>query len=322
MFTPKPGSQMATLAEKSRRALDLEVTTNGQQIKAIDQAAKAGCPRDLDNREWKAAVPHTARAPRRRLMLFVQHQARLNHFNAVDHLLTMARSLGSDGQMSALAPTSLSRVVCEAAVRVNWLLDTAVSFEERITRGAAALYSSGLNELKAANEMAAGPEQVKAVALAQKMLDGLGDWLDKAQVDRVLDRNQRNVATLQIPSAGVKVPVELKVGPEMKSRLPEVPTWYSRGSGVAHSATWRLRQVVSRDSDPSDVTWEPDLVEIAEASIAAIHASALIIKTFSLYFGLDPAPFVAKSRSHAGMIEVWKANWIGLEEQKRRQGGA
>lgn len=317
MFTPEPDHQIATLAEKSRIALEQEAMANGRALGEIHRTAVTGCQRDLDNQAWKMAIPHTSRAHRRRLMFFAQHQARLNHFNAYQHMRAMARILGGDGQMAALVPTTLSRVVCEAAVRVNWLLDTAVSYEARITRSAASLYSSGLNELKAANEMTAGPEKQKAVAEAQELLDKLDTWLDKAQVDRVLDRNQQRVATLQIPSANVKVPVELKVGPEMKARLPEAPTWYSRGSGVAHSATWRLRQVVSPDSDSSDVTWEPDLVEIAEASIAAIYGSALVIKTYALYYGVDPEQFISKSRSRANMIEVWKANWIALEQQKR-----
>ncbi len=43
--------------------------------------------------------------------------------NAYDHLVSMGRLLGSDGAMSLYARTTLSRSVCEAAVRHAWLLD-------------------------------------------------------------------------------------------------------------------------------------------------------------------------------------------------------
>ena len=118
-----------------------------------------------------------------------------------------------------------------------------------------------------------------------------------------------------MPATGVKAPLELKMGPEMEARLPEIPEWYTRGSGVAHGATWRLRQVVKATNDPRNIQFEPDLVEIAEASIAAIYGSALDLKSYALYFGLAPDTYIAKSKSRANMIEVWKQNWIGLRAQ-------
>ena len=56
--------------------------------------------------------------------------------NAYDHLVSMGRLLGSDGAMSLYAHTTLSRSVCEAAVRHAWLLDPSISYEQRITRSA------------------------------------------------------------------------------------------------------------------------------------------------------------------------------------------
>jgi hypothetical protein len=323
MYTPKPGTDFATLAKKSRRALQLEAAAQGQRLREIDAAAVTGCPRDLDNRAWKALVPASLRKARQELTLLGQHQARLNLYNAFEHLSGMHRLLGSDGQLAALTPTTLSRVTCESAVNVSRLLDTDASAEVRLVRSAAALYNSALSEVKAANKMdSADPGKAAVLAEAQDALDKLDDLLDRAQVDRVLDSKGRKVVSLQIPSAGVKVPVEVQMGPEMEARLPEVPTWYTRGSGVAHGATWRLRQVVKAGSGAEDPVWEPDLVEIAEASIAAIHASALVIKCYARYFGLDPDPYVVKSRSRAQIIEAWKQNWIGLQTQERLKASA
>ncbi len=317
MYTPKVGSDFATLAKKSRTALLQEANGQGPQLQEIQNSAVAGCPCDIDNTAWKNTRPAALRKARQELTLLGQHQATLNHYNVFEHLTSMHRVLGGDGQMAALVPTSLSRVVCECAVRINWLLDTNITPEGRLVRSAASLYNSALYELKAANKKkASDPSKAATVAEAQNSLDQLDDLLDKAQVVRGLGgRGGNDVVRIEMPSAGVKAPLDLKMGPEMEARLPEVPEWYTRGSGVAHGATWRLRQVVKATNDPRNIQFEPDLVEIAEASIAAIYASALDIKSYALYFGLGPDTYIAKSKSRANMIEIWKQNWIGLRAQ-------
>jgi hypothetical protein len=66
----------------------------------------------------------------------------LIYVNSYDPLLTLAKALGGDGAMPLFSHASLSRVICEAAIRFAWLTDPGVSSEERIMRGAAALYDS------------------------------------------------------------------------------------------------------------------------------------------------------------------------------------
>jgi hypothetical protein len=67
--------------------------------------------------------------------------------NAYDHLVSTGRLLGSDGAMSLYAHTTLSRNVCEAAVRHAWLLDVSIRSEERITRSASMLFANAGNRL-------------------------------------------------------------------------------------------------------------------------------------------------------------------------------
>ena len=67
--------------------------------------------------------------------------------NAYDHLVTLGRVLGSDGAMPLFSYSSLSRVVCEAAVRFAWLIDPDVGCEERIIRGAVSLLVSANEQL-------------------------------------------------------------------------------------------------------------------------------------------------------------------------------
>jgi hypothetical protein len=66
----------------------------------------------------------------------------LIYASAYDHLVTLGRVLGGDGAMPLFSHASLSRVVCEAAVRFAWLMDPGISSEERIVRGAVALSNS------------------------------------------------------------------------------------------------------------------------------------------------------------------------------------
>jgi uncharacterized protein HemX len=53
--------------------------------------------------------------------------------------------------MALFSHSTLSRVVAEAAVRFAWLLDTDVSSEERVMRGAVALLVSADERLKGSN---------------------------------------------------------------------------------------------------------------------------------------------------------------------------
>lgn len=71
-----------------------------------------------------------------------RHQTSLIYVNALDHLITLARILGGDGAMPLFSQASVSRVVCEAAVRFAWLMDPGVSSAKRLVRGAVALHLS------------------------------------------------------------------------------------------------------------------------------------------------------------------------------------
>jgi hypothetical protein len=144
MTVRPPGTEGALphLVNKSRRALELEARALRA---ALDEYANgtpaAGCPHQADTRSARLAGGR-ARKAQRQLLASGQQQARLTLVNAYDHLTSMGRLLGSDGAMSLYAHTTLSRSVCEAAVRHAWLLDASLSYEERITRSAAMLIAN------------------------------------------------------------------------------------------------------------------------------------------------------------------------------------
>lgn len=124
MTVRPPGAEVPLphLASKSRRAIELEA----RALKAaLDEYAsgtpRPGCPYQADMTAARRASSRVRKA-RQQLLASGQHQARLMLVNAYDHLVSMGRLLGNDGAMSLYAHTTLSRSVCEAAVRHAWLL--------------------------------------------------------------------------------------------------------------------------------------------------------------------------------------------------------
>ncbi|HEY6314800.1 MAG TPA: hypothetical protein VIY52_28915 [Streptosporangiaceae bacterium] len=124
--------------------------------------------------------------------------------NAYDHLLSLGRLLGSDGAMSLYAHTTLSRSVCEAAVRHAWLLDPSISYEERITRSAAMLVANAETRLAGAREI---PAHNLGAGTVQKLIDNCAaeydqvrKLIDRAVMDLALDRAGRKTARIELIS--------------------------------------------------------------------------------------------------------------------------
>jgi hypothetical protein len=155
--------------------------------------------------------------------------------NAYDHLVSMGRLLGADGSMSLYAHTTLSRSVCEAAVRHAWLLDASLDYEERITRSAAALIANTENRLKGAGD---APERNMGAQLKQVLVDHctaedrqVRDLIGRAGTDLVTDSRGRKTARVELRGTAVKVPVKLDIGPLMAKLLP-VPRTTPRTAAV------------------------------------------------------------------------------------------
>jgi hypothetical protein len=248
------------------------------------------------------------RNAQRDLLALGRHQARLIYVNAHDHLTSMARLLGSDGAMSLYAHTTMSRSVCEAAVRHAWLLDPSISYEKRITRSAAMLYYGAKNKLRGA---AQGLSQPSAAAIkplivgkCEAELNQACALIDRAGMDLGLDRWGRDVARIELHGSDVKVPVDFKTGTFTEELLAESPGWYLLSSAVSHSAPWVLDSAVMSGKGGPELTLTPDLLETAAATQTAITASALLIDRHATYFGFDPAPYVRKSHQRRGIIDA------------------
>lgn len=154
-MTIRPPGEMKLprLASKARQALEQEARSLKAAVdEYADGAPTLGCYCQADDASASRAASRFRKA-QRQLLASGRQQAALMLVNAYDHLVSMGRLLGSDGAMSLYAHTTVSRSVCEAAVRHAWLLAPSISYEERITRSAAMLLANAENRLAGAREI-------------------------------------------------------------------------------------------------------------------------------------------------------------------------
>lgn len=314
---PGDAVELPHLVRKSRRALELESRgLKGALDDYAGSAPTAGCPYETDALSAKRAAGRV-RAAQRHLLASGQQQARLILVNAYDHLVSMGRLLGADGAMSLYAHTTLSRSVCEAAVRHAWLLDASLGYEERITRSASALITNTENRLKGIRD---APERNMGAQMKQMLVDNctaedrqVREIINRAGMDLVPEARGRKTARVELRGTAVKVPVKLDIGPLMAKLLPESPGWYLLSSGIAHSAAWVLHAAVTGPANGPELALTPDLLEVAAAAETAISGSALIIHTHATYHGYDPEPRLRQSRQRRNMLDVL------MREQVTRQ---
>lgn len=304
---PTDDIELPKLVRKSRRALEQEALGLNAALAAYDAATPAaGCPFQSDTASAKHA-PTRLRKAQRNLLALGQQQARLMFVNAYDHLVSMGRLLGSDGAMSLFAHVTLSRSVCEAAVRHAWLLDPAISYEERITRSAATLFGNAENRLKGAKESLANLD----VRIANPIVDKCATeyeqtygLIGRAGMDLARDRNGKKIVRVELCNTDAKVPIKLDIGPLVLALLPESPGWYTMSSGTAHSGVWMLDSAVVGGRGGPQLELTPDLLELASAAETAISASGLLIDRHAAYYGFDPEPYVGKSRQRRAMLDT------------------
>jgi hypothetical protein len=264
-----------------------------------------GCPQELDDQAWSQDA--SSRGDQRRQLLgLTQHQMLLICVNAYDHLLTLARALGSDGAMTLYAHSSLSRVVSEAAVRFAWILDSDIGSDERIMRGAVALLVSADERLRGVMSIPAANFDAR---LRQMMIDSCTSERESAWalisgtgIRLVRSGDGKKIARLELDTPKVRVPVKLDITDLMTKLLPDSPSWYNISSSITHSHFWGLRDAVtSAGGEP--LAMAPNLMDVGAAAECAISASGLIISRCAAYYGQDPTPHVQRSQERRARID-------------------
>lgn len=306
---PSADIPLPLLVRRCRRALVQEA----RDLKAALDA-NADCSPSTSRSLFGDDIAAAERADRSvrdgqlKILTWGHYQTRLTYVNAFDHLSSMARLLGSDGEMSLYAHITLSRSVAEAAVRHAWLLDPSISYEERITRYAAMEYYGGENKLKGARQSLAGKATQQdsewVIDKCSAEFDQVRALIDQAGMDLGLDRHGRDVTRIELRGSDVRIPIRFETGPLMEKLLAESPGWYLISSGISHSGPWVLDSAVVGDPSAPELSLTPNLLEVAAASQTAISASALILERHANYFGFDPEPYTRKSHQRRTMLDI------------------
>ena len=247
-----------------------------------------------DQLGWKTA-PHRCGAHQRRLWLDSRQLTRILLTNMIDHLSAAVRLLDGPG-IFLWAQSSVTRVACEAAVKIAYLLDPSISYDLRITRAAGLLIHSADEKVKAASRVTVVVFDAEDRARSEK----------NALLDRVrragIGASAGSAKPLTSPS-GQEVQRNPRVTELMDRYYPERPALYQQTSAVVHSTVWTLISAIASAPSTPELILQPDLLEIGATTLAAIDAACLASTMISEYYGCDPQPASARSRRRATAID-------------------
>jgi hypothetical protein len=275
----------------ANRALSGEAEALRTALEDFSNAPGPGCPWLQDDKMVSGQDGPEAQG-RARLLRYTRHQAVLISANAYDHLLTLGRALGGDGAMPLFSHASLSRVVCEAAVRFAWVMDPDIGSEERIVRGAVALFISAEERFKGVRQLPAERfdrrihRQMLDSCIAER--DAVQELIGGAGLTFGYAQNGKTRARLELDPPKISVPLKINITQLMAELLPDSPSWYNIGSSVTHSTYWGLRDVDrTRPGQPPALT--PNVLDVGAAAESAISASGLILSRCAGAMAMIPA---------------------------------
>lgn len=320
---PPPGQRLPEVVWVAHQVVIEEAEALRSALEDFSNPPQPGCPFELDRTAWSDTASPQAEA-RRRIFGLAVHQAVLIYINAYDHMLTLGKALVSDGATTLFAHASLSRVVCEAAVRFAWILDPDAGCEERIMRGAAALLVSADQRLKGVNSI---PARQFNVDLRQAMInncvgerDSARALIERAGVRLAWSKDRKQVARLELDTPQVAVPVKLDVTQLMTDLLPDSPGWYIPASSITHSLYWGLRDAISSaPGEPLALT--PSLAEVGAAAETAISASGLILSRCGAYYGHDAQAQLQQTKTRREAIDLRMRRLAAQERPREPEGG-
>lgn len=319
---PPAGLPLPELVLVSNRVLTDEAEALRSAMEHFGAAPQPGSPW-LQDDDGAADRTKPIAEGRAKLLLYIRHQASLVYVNAYDHMISLARVLGGDGAMPLFSQASLSRVVCEAAVRLAWVMDPNVNSAKRLVRGAVALYDSAEQRSKGVHVL---PKNLLGPGIYEQMLDScrreredIRKLIDSAGMTFGASRKGNAHARLELQSPKVSVPLKINISQLMAEWLPDSPSWYNIGSSVTHSLYWGLRDTNhSRPGGPLALT--PNVLDVGAAVESAISASALILDRCGRMYGHDPAPYVQSSQERrkevdALMRRAATSTWVRVPTQ-------
>jgi hypothetical protein len=326
---PPDGFPLPELVHVSNRVLTEEAEALRAAMEQFGSAPQPGSPWIVDDEAVADRASQVAQG-RAKVLRYARHQASLIYVNAWDHLITLARVLGGDGAMPLFSQATVSRVVCEAAVRFAWLMDPDISSAERLARGVAALQYSADERSKGVRALPADRFDPRVY---QKMLDSCSQEQDSirklihgAGMAFGFSRKGSEKVRVELLSSKVAAPLKINITELMAEWLPDSPSWYNVGSSVAHSTYWGLRDVNhSRPGEPLALT--PNVLDVGAAAESAISASALILDRCGRMNGYDPTAHVQHAQKRRAEVDALMrravtSGWTLIPTEPRSRGSS
>ncbi len=285
------------MVARVRKVLQQEFRALRKALEDYSTAPQPGILFQIESAAWKT-TPHPMRAHQRRLHQEALLQARLIVVNVLDHLRGAALWIPISSHMT------LSRVTCEAATRVAYLLDPDVGYEVRTVRAAVMRMASEEANLTALRDIVRDqPELSVALADAERIRNKFVDTITRAGITVHRDGKGRP-SRLEVAHTGLRESTKVEAIALMARYFPHRPAWYRMTSGVTHSGAWMLDDtIVSAPTDPL-LAVDPDFSGIGAAGLLAVDASALVAQSYARYYGHNPAPFAQASARRTRAIDL------------------
>jgi hypothetical protein len=260
---------------KSARCLRLQREALAKQRDLFDGHPQLDSPASSD-RDVVSGRSKRSHARRWILDELIRQAGRITG-SAADHMLGLQKCMESTPEAKFCTMT-LSRGVLDAATRVCYLMDPAITLETRLVRGSALLLDSSEEEMTAVRDLppleAPMPEAQKVVT---SIRDNVQGWITLAGMD-IRSGPRRRPDGIAWDTASKQVPLKVPVSSESARYFPDVPAAYRMASGVAHAMPWMLH-------DPDD---RPSSVLLAQsAALAAMQGCIKIGQSYAEYYGHD-----------------------------------
>jgi len=224
-------------------------------------------------------TPHKLATHQRRLWQKSNHLARLTMANLSDHgnaLLQLLRS----GDLPLFAHMTLARPTAEAAVIVTHLLDSNITYEERLIRGAALLLENARAQKTLSQDFPPDAQKVLGPA-ADAELKAIRSQISRGGITVELDKRGKEC---RLRLGAHAAPMKLEFTTKVATLFPRRPGAYRVASGAIHSSPRALNARVST-STAAGVGFVTSLGEIGGAVTLVLEAIGIVLASYARYNG-------------------------------------
>jgi hypothetical protein len=307
-----PDTVKPPLVTKSYKALRQELEALKRLVEEYASAPQAGCLYLQEKQAWKRALQHSQHAHRRRLWQQGMSLSRLTFANVLDHLWAIVQVLSAES-ITLYSHLTLTRVACEGAARIAYLLDDGANYDGRLLRAAAPLLVDAEGKVTATRDVvAARPDLPITLDRAIEQRDTVLRMIELAGI-RVRRDTKDKASRLELGAPIQAEPCKLNLTDLMAKYFPERPASYRSSSGIVHSSPWMLSDTIRSSPLTPELVLEPDVPGIGAAVMTAIDASIIIMKAYARYYGHTSESAVRASRLRQQAIDVFMQQWFAAQ---------